>query len=547
MLKFEVLKYNVNGGRNMKKLLILMIILIAGLVGCTEKDIEPVSLDYVKIQDIGGLIDLLSTPITEDDRLDIEKIRAMYNSLTDEEKVLITNLDILENAEAVIAGIDAKNAETNAIIEEMEVYFDELIPEVVEDHLDLPTKHQTKLGEFKIMWGSSDPFSLSNKGHVIRGRKGIRLQLTTTFILGDIRTSFNQEVTVRGMTFAPLPKSRLAIGYYYNNSSFEGFSEIALKTLDVVNYGFAKVTESGGLVNILPLSKREEVLEARRHGVRILLCIAGYANEAIPFSKLAMTPEGRTKFAKSIVDAIEKYHYDGIDIDWEYPGFYTEWAIDQTTDTRNYTLLMAEIRRQVKAANPDYIVSAAIPGGRWLPIRFNLSDLNSVLDFFNIMTYDMADSTISTHHTALYKSSYTPGGSSIQETVDYYINQGVSKSKIVIGAAFYGREFTLSTTDRVMYASASSSKNINYNIIETTYLNRLDTSVFRYWDEVAKAPYLHDTINNKVVVYDDAESLKYKSEYIIDKGLGGLMFWEYTQDNTGKLLTSIYDNLVKNR
>ena len=37
------------------------------------------------------------------------------------------------------------------------------------------------------------------------------------------------------------------------------------------------------------------------------------------FSDVALTAESRRKFAKSAIEFIKKYQFDGVDLDWEYP------------------------------------------------------------------------------------------------------------------------------------------------------------------------------------------------------------------------------------
>ena len=50
-----------------------------------------------------------------------------------------------------------------------------------------------------------------------------------------------------------------------------------------------------------------------------------------------------------------------------------------------------------------------------------------------------------------------------------------------------------------------------------------------------------------MVSYDDTVSVRLKTEYTIEKGLGGIMFWELGNDTKeeGTLLHSIYEAATK--
>lgn len=531
----------------MKKIIITILILLVTLAGCGEKT-TPVTIDYNEIDNIKILIDLLPNPITEANREEVNTIKLRYEALKDEEKVLVTNIDTLNNAIEFLRIFDETEATRNRVFDDLQKYYEEYIPDAIEDDIILPETHETEIGTVRVMWGSNDVNTLTNKGLVIRGRKDIHIELTSTLIFENKRHSFKQDVTVKAMSFDPLPESRVAIAYV-TSGTYKGLSETAIKTLDIINYAFANI--SNGKVNILGLSKLDQMLYMRKHGIRVLLCIGGYGAAAAPFSQAASTPQGRFELGKSIVDTIEKYHFDGVDIDWEYPGYYpgSSWSIDAEVDKENYNLLMSEIKRQVKKANPDYVVSAAVPGGPYFPKNYNMKGLNDILDYFNLMTYDLDARTTSTHLTALYTSSYTAGNVSVDQTVKLYTGPGyeINPKKLIIGAAFYGREYFLTSKGNIMKASATDSKSVPFSNIYTSYIQRTDGSVTRYWDDVAKAPYLYDSKNNITITYDDPESIKYKAQYAIDKGLAGMMYWEHTQDYNDTLISSIYENLVKNR
>lgn len=542
----------------MKKILLLILVMLFALVGCTQdtgkKDdddddddiIEEVDIDYAEVNDINALLLLLSMEeITISHQDEVSQIRARVDALNEDSKNALEGLEVLENAETIIAALIEDQTKTNEVLEQVKAELNALLPDIVENDLTLPTEVNTEIGKVEVMWGSQNLQTISNTGKVTPGRRIISVELIARLFYKDIQTSISKVVRVKPITFSPLPKSRLAFAYYYGSSSFRGFPQEALDTLDVVNFAFATVVN--GEVNVLPLVGREYVLEARKSGVRVILCIGGYANAAIPFSKAAYTEDGRKKLAKSIVDAIEKYHFDGVDIDWEYPGYYNDpsWYITTEQDSANYTAFMLELKTQLKASNQDYLLTAAVPAGDSAS-RFDIGALNNILDYFHLMTYDMDAADTSTHLTALYSSANTISNWTVDGTVKLYKSRGASPEKLVVGTAFYGREFHLATTGSIMRAKATSRNSIPYKNIESSYLAHLGTDVTRYWDDQAKAPYLYKASTNSVVVYDDPESIMYKSQYASDQGLAGMMFWEYTQDN-GTLLRAIYDNLVKGR
>ena len=52
----------------------------------------------------------------------------------------------------------------------------------------------------------------------------------------------------------------------------------------------------------------------------------------------------------------------------------------------------------------------------------------------------------------------------------------------------------------------------------------------RYWDNVAKVPYLYNATEDKFISYDDSESIGLKVNYATSQNLGGVMIWELSQD-----------------
>jgi chitinase len=60
----------------------------------------------------------------------------------------------------------------------------------------------------------------------------------------------------------------------------------------------------------------------------------------------------------------------------------------------------------------------------------------------------------------------------------------------------------------------------------------------RYWDDVAKVPWLYNADKKEWITYEDSQSMRLKGEYVATQNLGGAMFWELSNDD-GTLLGAL--------
>jgi chitinase len=347
-------------------------------------------------------------------------------------------------------------------------------------------------------------------------------------VLGVSRYTFEKIVIVEEIEFAPMPVGNAVFVYTYNSA--HGFNDRAKQTIDVVNHAFGFIKD--GVLDKTSIKGREGLMPLRKAGVRLVLSVAGFSADYSTWSNAAATQAGREQLAKSIVETIVEYNYDGVDIDWEFPA---------TTEKDNFTLLMAEIKMQLKAVDDDYLFTAAVGGGPWLSKRYNIDDLTPIFDYFLLMTYGMDSSTKSTHHVPLYYSqpNSLAAGCSIYDTVNFYIAEGgdAIREKLVVGAAFYGRKFI--NTSGIGQAGTRKSSPA-YHLIKRDFI---DKGFTEHWDDVAKVPYIHDVANRTVYTYENPKSIAEKSAYIKANNLGGMMIWQYGQDNSGTLIQAIYDTM----
>ena len=99
---------------------------------------------------------------------------------------------------------------------------------------------------------------------------------------------------------------------YCWNDALAGFTREDARRLTHVNLAFGLIKD--GLLD-LHLLKYLHLLPKLREWnpeMKIVLSVGGWGADG--FSDMAMTEEGRRNFAKSCLDAVDKYNLDGIDI-----------------------------------------------------------------------------------------------------------------------------------------------------------------------------------------------------------------------------------------
>jgi chitinase len=174
--------------------------------------------------------------------------------------------------------------------------------------------------------------------------------------------------------------------------------------------------------------------------------------------------------------------------------------------------------------------------------------LHVYLDWINVMSYDFFNSLTSTtgHHAGLYKSARAlPTDRNADASIRQHLAAGVPPRKLVLGVAFYGRGFAGVTADHNGLNEPYERYEADHSYAELVekYLDK--QGFVRYWDEQAQAPYLWNPSTKTFITYDDPASLRSKTRYVREHGLGGVMFWELSQDATGHLLDVLDKGLVR--
>ena len=322
-------------------------------------------------------------------------------------------------------------------------------------------------------------------------------------------------------------------------------------------------------------------LKAENPNLKIGISLGGWSKSG-DFSEVAASPEKTKNLVNNVLDFIRYTNMDFVDLDWEYPCAVrqpdkVDNQNDEGTpnskpeDKENYIKLLKAFRtaldEQEKQIGKEYELSVALPA----PIAkiddgIDVDELFNVVDFANIMTYDMrgAWDPITGHQTGLYTNPNDPykgKGLSVDESVNYLISKGAEPEKIVVGAAYYTRGWEKSTGEDLDKNNPGLFKSVekvnqdadrtptsganNYAPVKDgdggrrggvwpyrklSELKKAYPGLKEYWDDTAKAPYLYDEESGAFFTYDNVRSIEEKCNYVNQNSLGGMIAWMASQD-----------------
>jgi chitinase len=300
------------------------------------------------------------------------------------------------------------------------------------------------------------------------------------------------------------------------------------------------------------------LLKQRHPRLRVLMAIGGWTGSG-RFSDIALTPESRRAFVQSAIDVVIRQQpglFDGIDVDWEFPvggGLAANAA--RPEDRSNFTLLLAELRRQLDAQGERddrrYLLTAATGAGPSHVVNIELDRVAALVDWINVMTYDYhAGSRIAHFNAPLYASAGDPTPQlNVDATVRLYRDGGVPLRKIVVGVPFYGRSYgRVPSVNRGLFQPAGGPAPREWGAGELDYdaltRKRPEADGFRrFWHPDARVPWLYKESIGTWITYDDAQSIGQKADYVRTRRLGGVMAWELGGDDDGTLVRTIHARL----
>ena len=347
----------------------------------------------------------------------------------------------------------------------------------------------------------------------------------------------------------PSPGSPPAVvAYVFPRDALFEPGQVDAKSVTRINYAFANIA-NGRMVTGYRFDAENFAylngLKKDNPSLTVLVSVGGWL-WSTNFSDVVLTRESRRTFVQSVVDFLDLYELDGLDIDWEYPGMPGAGHPFRAEDKRNFTTLLKNLHREFehharKTHHRLFLTFAAGASAEYVA-HTELGKLQKYVDTVNLMAYDYyepSSSRITGHHAPLFTNPADPAQVSADASVRNFEKAGVPAAKILLGVPFYGHSWGhVPASNHGLYQPGQPAPQgyASYAVLTGAIGS---TGFTRYWDSVSSVPYLYDPEGQTFVSYEDPESLAHKGDYVLAQGLGGIMFWDYESDPTGQLLAAV--------
>ncbi len=301
-------------------------------------------------------------------------------------------------------------------------------------------------------------------------------------------------------------------------------------------------------------------LKAANAGLKTLLSLGGWSFNSPDkdtvgevaytlFSRMVNSPGGRKEFIASAIDYARRHGFDGIDLDWEYPGDVERGG--SPGDFAGFESLLREFRATIdgQPALSGFLLTAATPADVPEGVKKNpsaprdyfqwLAACSRHLHWLNVMAYD-------------YNGEWSPRTAAnaplpdVESTVEDYLRAGIDKKKIVLGMPTYGRNFALKPplpqrnpgpgqphkgAGPAGWATGQKGYLAYYEVLGADPPYQMAT------DAASATPHGYRTVRvegeevGDWVSFEDPTSIRRKARVVAEKGLGGAMFWSLPEDD----------------
>lgn len=260
------------------------------------------------------------------------------------------------------------------------------------------------------------------------------------------------------------------------------------------------------------------VTAALSNSVNVHFCATLFSSH----STFWASPTAQQTFITNAINLLNSRGGNGLNIDFEGMG---------SSDKAPFTAFMTNLCNQVHAANPNYKVTMALYAVDWSG-TFDIPALNPIVDEFIIMGYDYYYSGSSTAgpESPLYNFQ-TGYNYTVAKTITYYLKQGVSKNKLLLGLPWYGREWETAGNTAPSSTTGGFTSSRTYNYVKNNAATY--SAANKKWESNCFNPYYSYQSAGlwRQCWIDDVYSYGRKFDLVNQRGIGGIGIWALGYDD----------------
>lgn len=292
-----------------------------------------------------------------------------------------------------------------------------------------------------------------------------------------------------------------------------------------ISNGTVSVPDDKELVNV-------RLLKDKFPHLKVLMSLGGGGNTA-SFHSAFFNHSSRQVFIDSTVQFLSKYSLDGLDVDWEFPG----WS-KYESDVTAFPLLLSQMRKTFDTIERKLLLTVAVSAS-YTVIKVSYQHIKLIhtsVDWINLMSYDFHDFSLLfpfvEHNAPLLPRADDQGFLATLNTkwaawywTDYL---GVPKDKLVIGIPFYTHNYILSNRNLTKPGSpaVAEAPEMSYSQVCNVLKN---CSNCQFFDDEAKVPYA--VVGSLWISYENTQSICLKAKWARANGFAGCMTFDLNTDD----------------